>query len=82
MAGLLRRRLGWVVCVASAPAPAEPCPASALPSALAGLSPVWKDPDLAAAWNRKGAAVAPSAPVALSPNSAAVRLFGADGRLL
>jgi hypothetical protein len=52
VAGLLRERLGWVTAVGNrAPAVPEPLPPGLPPMELAGLSPVWRDPELAVRWN-------------------------------
>lgn len=66
VAKLLARRLGWVCVVADVAPPVPDSLPDGLPSEfLAGLSPVWKDPDLAARWAAAGRArvVAPAIPV-------------------
>jgi hypothetical protein len=62
VARLLRRKLGWdALAAASLPEPVA-ADASAPSEALAGLSPVWRDAELARRW--KGEAPAPVVRVA------------------
>lgn len=60
VAGLLRRRLGWVVTVADSLPADVAADASAPTVAQAGCSPVWRDPALAARWNGVAAVAAPA----------------------
>lgn len=65
----LSRRLGWVAVSGVVP-PAVPAalPAGLPSDFLAGLSPVWKDPGLAARWAAGGrAAVAPPSLLLVGP---------------
>jgi hypothetical protein len=62
VARLLEQRLGWTTAVGSrAPAVPDPLPAGLPPLELAGLSPVWRDPDLARMWGRTNRTVRESA---------------------
>lgn len=83
----LARRLGWVA-IAADPESLPACPASAVPVGLAGLSPVWRDPVLAAQWAAGGrspvaaAPVAPVAPVVESDKFETDRRLAAAGLVL